>query len=415
MRTVLLLCSAAALAVACSDAAEPDTEGGSDKIIGGTPAKGSQLDAVGALRRASGADAGVVDAGAVPTGFKSLCTATLIAPRLIVTAKHCAANASDTTVAISDTQTLFFTIGPDANKPKRAVRVVRSWLSPIVEDGYVGYGSDVAVMQLEESIDDVTPLKVADAHLDAALERSRFSAVGFGYRDRAGRMGARRAGTLTLQATKGPFMASVFPTRDAMIAFARTESPQGFSPDDEDRLTGLWDRKLLTNYEAFVGLAYGDSQPCSGDSGSPLLARVGNELVVAGVVSGSHKLSNRSANPCSVLGQIYATFGVYVQSTFTAAAAAVGQPIVRTSLRTLAPGSSAALPSEPDASTGDAGSLSDRCQGLSKEGTCVDGTVQRCIADTEGPPRPVRIDCTLLLSACAVNATTRVAECVNAP
>ena len=38
---------------------------------------------------------------------------------------------------------------------------------------------------------------------------------------------------------------------------------------------------------AYLGLGENDAQPCSGDSGGPLLARVGDENVVVAVVSGS--------------------------------------------------------------------------------------------------------------------------------
>lgn len=409
------------LAFACEQTNEPDPSESPEEIIGGAAAKGAQLDAIGSLRYSAALDAGVSDsATSIPNGYNGLCTATLIAPRLIVTAKHCAARATTTTLPMSDSQTLYFAIGPDTLRPKRAVRVVRTWLSPMRDEGYVGYGSDVAVMQLETAIDDVTPLKVANAHLDASAKGSRFSVVGFGYRDRAMRKGTRRAGTLTLQATAGRFMGSVFGSKEQMVAFARNESPEAFTADDADRLYGLWDRTLLPQYEAFFGLAYGDSQPCSGDSGAPLLARVGDELVVAGVVSGSHKLSNRTANPCSVLGQVYATFGPLVQTTFDVAQNATGLSVTRTRLTPLAAGSSAQLPPKVDvqqagdAGVTDAGSpLTARCQGLSKEGICVDGTVQRCIAEAEGPPRPTRVDCTLLLSTCAMSGN--VAECADVP
>lgn len=422
LRVFLFSCFAGSLALACSDTAQPDPEDSPDPIIGGTPAKGAQLDAIGSLRYSGAADAGISDSPTtIPSGYNTLCTATLIAPRLIVTAKHCASPADNIGAARSDSQTLYFAIGPDTQRPKRAVRVTRTWLSPMREDGYVNYGSDVAVMQLETAIEDVTPLKVAESHLAANLKGSRFSVVGFGYRDRETRRGTRRAGTLTLQATSGAFTSSVFASKEEMIAFARTESPEAFGRDDADRLAGLWERTLLPNYEAFLGLGYGDAQPCSGDSGAPLVARVGDELVVAGVVSGSHKLSNKSANPCSVLGQVYATFGPLVQTTFDAAQATTGQTITRTRVTQLAPGSAAVLPPEvevpqtqADAGLSDAGSpLGVRCQGLSKGGICVDGTVQRCIAEAEGPPRPTRIDCTLLLSTCAV--TNNVAECADVP
>ena len=152
------------VALACGDATN-EPAAGADAIIGGTPARGSALSAVGALRAPSSADGGTAPPGAVPGGYGGLCTATLIAPRLIVTAKHCAARADDPSAPISDSQTLFFTLGPDATKPTRTIRVARTWLVPLYEGGYVAFGSDVAVMQLEDTVDDVAPLRVADGQL----------------------------------------------------------------------------------------------------------------------------------------------------------------------------------------------------------------------------------------------------------
>jgi len=413
IRVALSSAFACLLALACGETAAPNPDDSPDAIIGGSAARGATLDAIGSLRTRTeeGAGENLGDAGLtmVPSGFDGMCTATLVSPSLIVTAKHCATRAPDTTVPRTDSEPVFFTIGSDSSTPKRVIRVLRTWLSPVIDEGYVGHGSDVAVMQLAEPVTDVKPLRVAAAHLPSSLVGSRLSAVGFGYRDRQTRMGARRAGTLTLQATSGRLLGDVFSSSDELIAFAKRESPEAFGAEDADRLLGLWDRTLLPEYEAFLGLAYGDAQPCNGDSGAPLVARVGDELVVAGVVSGSHKLSNRVANPCSVLGQVYATFGPLVQTTFDVAQVRTGETIGRLRLATVAKGSESSLP--PETAVADGGTLADRCQGLPKNGRCSDGTVQRCIAEAEGPPRPARIDCTLLLSTCKM--VSNVAGCVD--
>lgn len=438
---------AAVLGACAGDGAATD-EG---SIIGGAPSRGARLDAVGSLARPvspapsdggaadADADAGG-DAGASPAPFKPFCTATLVAPTLVLTAKHCVD--SDRGGVLTDHETITFNVGPDGARPKRAVEVARTWLAPANEGGFVKLGVDVALLELREPIDDVVPLPMLEGHVGEEAVGARFSAVGFGYRDRARSIGERRAGTLTLHATSGQFMAKVFGSADEVVAHAKAESPEAFDRSDASRLVDLYAKTLLPDAEVFLGLGDGDSQPCSGDSGGPLLARSGDRLVVVAVVSGSHKLSGRSANPCSVLGEVYATFGPVVQTMLTEVEAATGAVVERTPLGAVHAGSSATLPPAPprpdaaslDGSAGppddgwedgdepvDGGAASGaldpaeaeaRCRGLRAEGVCEDGAVLRCIPQAEGPPRATRVDCTLLLSAC-VRGTDGIAECAD--
>lgn len=384
-------------ACAVSDRAD-DAASQSDEIVGGVAAKSSRLDAVGSLGR-------VKDDGS----FDYFCTATLVAPRLVLTAKHCASRKGQP--AYTESEAIHFAIGEDSKAPKRKVKVARTWMAGLNEGGYIARGSDVAIMALEEAIDDIAPLPIASDHVDASVVGSRLSAVGFGVRDVARTSGQRRAGTLTVRATSGPLVQSAFASVEELLAFVRTEGGAAYAPErDEARVRELWDKSILESHELFAGVAPGDAQPCSGDSGGPLIARVDGGLAVFAVVSGSFKLTSSHVNPCSVVGEVYATFPADVQAMFDEAAAAIAVPgPKRVPAKDVLAGADVALPAVPDGG--------DRCGDVPVEGRCEKGVVLRCIAASEGPPRVTRTDCTLLLEGCGLvdgaDASVPQASCVD--
>ncbi|MBX3191958.1 MAG: trypsin-like serine protease [Labilithrix sp.] len=368
------------------------------EIVGGVAAKSDRLDAIGALGRVQ------------PDGsFKYYCTATLVAPRLLLTAKHCVAKAGGR--PYTETETIHFGIGADSKAPKRTVKVARTWMAALDEGGFVKRGSDVAVMALDEAIDDVAPLAIVTDHLDASFVDARVSAVGYGIRDIARSSGVRRAGTLTIRSTEGPLVQSSFPSADEMIAFVRAEGGAAYDATaDDPRLRELWEKTILDKHELFAGVSPGDAQPCSGDSGGPLVARMQGRLAVVAVVSGSFKLSNRNANPCSVLGEVYATLPSDIQRMIDEASEATeGKKPTRLTPSKVFSGSRAPVPVAADGE--------DRCAGVSVAGRCDRGAAIRCIAESEGPPRVTRTDCTLLMQTCAAidedAGADAVAECVD--
>lgn len=392
---VLVAAAVTAGAPGCGGSEEPEAAARGDEIVGGVAARSSRLDAIGALGRKQ-ADG----------SFKYFCTATLIAPRLVLTAKHCAAKSGQ--APHSERETIHFGIGDDSKAPKRTVKIARTWMAPLDEGGYIKRGSDVAVMALDEPIDDIAPLPIVGDHVDASFVDGRVSAVGYGVRDVARSSGLRRAGTLTIRSTEGPLVQGLFPTVEEMIAFVSTEGGAAYDPvKDEPRVRELWEKSILERHELFAGVAPGDAQPCSGDSGGPLVGRVEGGLAVFAVVSGSFKLTNRDKNPCSVLGEVYATFPADVQAMIDEASAAVeGDRPSRIVATELLPGSPAPVPEQKDG---------DRCAGVSVAGVCDRGAAIRCLAEVEGPPHVTRTDCTLLGQTCGVvgEGDEKIAECVD--
>ena len=122
-----------------------------------------------------------------------------MAPRHVVTAKHCvgliAGKAGFALGAIATTTAAG--VGPT-----RVVGVDSFVKETSISDGAtkVGYGSDVAVARLAESIDDIEPLAFGAVSPDDVGKT--FSVIGYGRRSDGG-SGARRSGKVTLKATAG--------------------------------------------------------------------------------------------------------------------------------------------------------------------------------------------------------------------
>ncbi|MBM4373775.1 MAG: trypsin-like serine protease [Deltaproteobacteria bacterium] len=338
-----------------------DVDSGASDIIGGVDASSPRLDAVGAM--------GTKDADGA---FDYFCTATLIGPKAVLTAKHCATSAAGETPRLAY-EKIYFAVGADSHAPKQVVQAVNVLLSPLDEGGMVDFGSDVAVYILAEPVKDVTPMPWAKAHLSGAEVGKKFAAVGYGVQDRQRTSGTRKAGTLTLQAVEGQPMHRIFPTREAFDAHMAKHESQAWIDANKTRLDELYDLTLLAGHEAYLGMGPGDAQPCSGDSGGPLVATIDGKLTVVAVVSGSFK---GASYPCSTVGEVYATLGEKAQ------------PMI-------------------DSATGP-------CEGVSVEGHCdAFTTAVRCVAATEGPQQVTRTDCSILGQACGI--VEGKAACVDAP
>ncbi len=396
MRLPVFLMMAASITACLAEAPENESVQ-SGEIVGGIAAKSASLDAIGSLGRIQ-ADG----------SFKYYCTATLVAPRVVLTAKHCVAKAGSP--PYTETETIYFGVGENSRAPKRTVKLARTWMATLDEGGFVDRGADVAVMTLEEPIEDIAPLPILGDHVSRSAIGGRVSAVGYGVRDIARSSGLRRAGTLTVRSTTGAILQDAFPSADELVVFARGEGGDAFDEErDERRIREEWEKPLLEGYELFAGVAPGDVQPCSGDSGGPLVAaRTDGGLGVLAVVSGSLKLSNRAANPCSVLGEVYATFPSDIQQMIDEASVTVGEPPARFELSSVRFGAPPVLPPVDETS-------GNRCGDVPVAGVCDGSAALRCIAESEGPPRLTHTDCALLMQTCrAVDGPDGpTAECVD--
>lgn len=345
-----------ALASGCAASSpSPEPTTGQEEIIGGVLAPSAKLDAVGSL---------VIEAQGTRSPF---CTATLIAPEVVLTAKHCAIQLADPSVPgsvntpFTQLGTVYFAVGADASAPKRQVKATDIVLANL-DVGGIGYGSDVAAYRLEAPITDIEPLPVAAAPLAQADVGTAFVGIGYGVRDRAQSSGLRTMGNVTLSMLEGKAYEAAFGDVGAYLSHYGEALGRPLTPEEDAALRQRFETPLLSTYEAFFAAKEGDAQLCSGDSGGPLLRKVDGKLSVFGVASWVPSKVER--DPCS-RGVVYATFG-------TAARELVD------------------------------GVLATACGDVPVAGRCEGAVAVRCVSMDEGTPRITRTRCDDVDQTCSM-------------
>jgi len=255
------------------------------KVINGQSADSSDLNAVGAL------------AFKTSTGkWSSFCTATLVGftRKTLLSARHCMPTIDKLK---KDNKGVFFNVGPDVTKPKASYSVSGYELAPkIGNGGLLGVSSDIAVVYLEKKIRDVTPLRWFP--LTSFLEGKSFQLVGYGIRNSAGESGLRMKGEARLATTRGGLWFELL--FGDFETFYKDWYVGDLGQEDSDKGRAIaksyWDQYALQpNYEALLlpykvgpkGKTLKGSVLCFGDSGGPLLKKIGHSYLVFGVASAS--------------------------------------------------------------------------------------------------------------------------------
>lgn len=385
--------TALSLGAALGCAADTEPEVSTEAIIGGVAADSASLDAIGSL--------GLAD----PWGtVQPFCTATLVGPETVLTARHCA-ELFDSGLYAGYGYRIVFAIGPDGYAPRRTVEIVASTELPRGEQqSFVGYWRDVAALHLDQPIADIAPARM-QALNDRDVGRD-FAVIGYGMRNNAGDYGIRRAGTVELRARSGRVFEMIFGSYEAFrewlvsqghfgVILDRQELERELGvalPAEDDEMQPPFDGDydddyeqlyrayyettyLLPEYEAWVGNTPGDAQICHGDSGGPLVRFVSGQLRVFGVASWGIHSREMYCN----YGGMYAVFG---QESLDAA--------------------------------NQARRWRDPCGETTAAGECRGDVAVRCTASGEGPRRVTRTRCNLLGQTCGVGYDGQVA-CVDRP
>ena len=279
-------CAQAADSAFEDDAFEDESGTAQQAILDGTPATHPKFGAVGALVY-SFPGFGVVDV---------FCSATLVAPGAVVTARHCGPSID---VAAELGLEAAFALGPDALAPTELIPITGYVAAPGHEKGLLQDGGrDVAVAYLASDSTTATPAKLG--RFDKHMLGDTFQIAGYGVSDSFGTYGQRFAGPGTARALKGRWYELLFRGNyRAYLDWYFNDSPSA-APSQAEAKEWWKTFRLENNYELLAGGLRGEAVACYGDSGGPLLRGTkASNMTVYGV---SFAVEGSIANICDLGG-----------------------------------------------------------------------------------------------------------------
>jgi V8-like Glu-specific endopeptidase len=259
---IAALLTSAVLSACTQSMSEDQTPLGenTEAIIGGAPATSPAYAAVGALVFYY-PEYGVLDV---------FCSGTLVAPKAIVTARHCTPSID---MATENGMIPAFAIGPDAFNPTAIIPITGYTNAPsapgnekgLLQDG----GRDVAVARLESAPAGVVPAKLG--LFEDKMVGTKFDIAGYGVSNADYLYGQKFMGKATARAFNGKWYPLLFNDKfEAFHSWYFTDSPS--SQHTEAEAKSWWkDYKLENKYELLAGGLPGEAVACHGDSGGPLL------------------------------------------------------------------------------------------------------------------------------------------------
>jgi hypothetical protein len=288
----------ACIAAGCGDAqVTPNAEGNGQSIIGGISATNDAVNHTGALVATFRDDPPI-----------EICTTTVIAPEVTVTAKHCV---DILPMVVDYGYGVAFAVGPDSSAPLELIPIAGFDRAPIDEGGFTGMGLDVGVLYLDHlPATPIVPVEVRSLGEDRV--GASMVTLGFGDYGASGAWdGRRRIGRETVAAVEGLTFEAMFGDFESFLEWLYTgqvtdEDFLEIVGEDPFALELYESEVLYPGHEAVTGIAPTDTQSCYGDSGGPL-ARVTRDgtWVSYGVVNGG---VNSLRSECD-FGTVFSTFG----------------------------------------------------------------------------------------------------------
>lgn len=255
--------------------AEPVIASIEQEIVNGKPACDPALDAVGGL---------VFHFSDPAYGeFEEFyCSATLIAPKVALTARHCVLGSYQfyPDPAFSN----YVVFGQDAYAPEQEVKVTGYLTAPSGPGGLLNDGGrDMAVLYLEEAPEGIKPAKLGK--FKSHMLGDTFRIAGYGQTEQF-TSGTKYEGKVTARALSGDWYPLLFDNNyEAFDEWYWTDASLAEPSEEEQEV--WWSSGLYTlepGYELLAGGSPGEAVGCWGDSGGPLLkGKSANNLTVYGV------------------------------------------------------------------------------------------------------------------------------------